>query len=38
MVISGHTGISNKTKVDDFVNMITDVRYQISQMIKEGNL
>ena len=35
-VVSGHTGISNKTKVDEFLNMLTDVRYQISQMINEG--
>ena len=35
-MVSGHTRISNKTKVDEFVNMITDVRYQTSQMIKEG--
>ena len=35
-VVSGHTGISNKTKVNEYVNMLTDVRNQISQMITEG--
>jgi len=35
-VVSGHTGISNKTKVIDFANMLTEVRNQISQMINEG--
>jgi cyclase len=35
-VVSGHTGISNKTKVIDFENMLTEVRNQISQMINEG--
>ena len=35
-VISGHTGISNKTKVNEYVNMLTDVRKQINQMITEG--
>lgn len=34
-VISGHTGISNKTKVNDFTNMLKDIRDQVSQM-KEG--
>src|SRR5919112_4790588 len=35
-VVSGHTGISNKTKVNEYANMVTDVRNQISQMITEG--
>ena len=35
-VVSGHAGISNKTKVNEYVNMLTDVRNQISQMITEG--
>lgn len=35
-VVSGHTGISNKTKVDEYANMLTDVRNKTSQMITEG--
>ena len=35
-VVSGHAGISNKTKVNEYSNMLTDVRNQISQMITEG--
>ena len=35
-VVSGHTGISNKTKVNEYANMLTDIRNQISQMITEG--
>jgi glyoxylase-like metal-dependent hydrolase (beta-lactamase superfamily II) len=35
-VVSGHAGISNKTKVNEYANMLTDVRNQISQMITEG--
>ena len=35
-VVSGHAGISNKTKVNEYVNMLTDVRNQVSQMITEG--
>jgi glyoxylase-like metal-dependent hydrolase (beta-lactamase superfamily II) len=35
-VVSGHTGISNKTKINDFSNMLMDVRAQISQMIDAG--
>lgn len=35
-VISGHTGISNKTKVNDFTNMLKDVRDQVNQMKSEG--
>src|SRR5215208_5277864 len=36
-VISGHAGISNKTKVNEYTNILIDVRNQISQMITEGN-
>ena len=36
-VVSGHTGLSNKTKVIEFANMLQDIRNQISQMINEGN-
>ena len=35
-VISGHAGISNKTKVNEYANMLIEVRNQISQMITEG--
>lgn len=35
-MVSGHTGISNKTKVNEYANMLTDVRNQTSQMITEG--
>jgi cyclase len=35
-VISGHTGIYNKTKVNDFTNMLKDIRDQVSQMKGEG--
>jgi glyoxylase-like metal-dependent hydrolase (beta-lactamase superfamily II) len=35
-VVSGPTGISNKTKVIDFANMLKEVRSQISEMINEG--
>ena len=35
-VVSGHTGISNKTRVNEYANMLTDVRNKISQMITEG--
>jgi glyoxylase-like metal-dependent hydrolase (beta-lactamase superfamily II) len=35
-VISGHTEISNKTKVNDLVNMLADVRQSVSQMIADG--
>jgi cyclase len=34
--VSGHSEISNKTKVNEYANMLTDVRNQVSQMIKEG--
>jgi glyoxylase-like metal-dependent hydrolase (beta-lactamase superfamily II) len=35
-VISGHTGISNKTNVNDLTNMLIDVRQNVSQMIDDG--
>lgn len=35
-VISGHTGISNKSKVNDFMNMLKDIRDQVAQMKGEG--
>ena len=35
-VVSGHSEISNKTKVNDFTNMLKDVREKISQMIEDG--
>ena len=35
-VISGHTGISNKTKVNDFTSMLKDIRDQVNQMKSEG--
>ena len=35
-VISGHTEISNKTKVIDLTNMLKDVRQNVSQMIEGG--
>ena len=35
-VISGHTEISNKTKVIDLANMLKDVRQNVSQMIEGG--
>ena len=35
-VVSGHSEISNKTKVNDFTNMLKDVREKVSQMIKDG--
>ena len=37
-VVSGHSVISNKTKVNEYVNMLTDVRNQVNQMIKEGKI
>lgn len=36
-VVSGHSEISNKTKVVEFTNMLKDVRDAISEMIEEGN-
>ena len=35
-VASGHSEISNKTKVNDFTNMLKDVREKVSQMIEDG--
>jgi glyoxylase-like metal-dependent hydrolase (beta-lactamase superfamily II) len=35
-VVSGHTEISNKTKVNDLTNMLKDVRQNVSQMIGDG--
>ena len=35
-VVAGHSGISNQTKVKDYVAMLIDVRNVISNMIKEG--
>jgi cyclase len=35
-VISGHTEISNKSKVNDLLDMLTDVRQNVSQMMEDG--
>ena len=35
-VVSGHSEISNKAKVNDFTNMLKDVREKVSQMIEDG--
>jgi cyclase len=35
-VVAGHSGISNKTKVKDYLNMLIDVHDKIRNMIKEG--
>jgi cyclase len=35
-VVSGHSEISNKTKVNDLENMLKDVRQNVSQMIADG--
>jgi glyoxylase-like metal-dependent hydrolase (beta-lactamase superfamily II) len=35
-VVSGHTEISNKTKVNDLTNMLKDVRQNVSRMIEDG--
>src|SRR5688500_18122044 len=35
-VVAGHSGISNKTKVRDYLNMLIDVHDKICNMIKEG--
>lgn len=35
-VVSGHSEISNKTKVNDFTHMLKDVREKVNQMIKDG--
>ncbi|HJT84233.1 MAG TPA: MBL fold metallo-hydrolase [Nitrososphaeraceae archaeon] len=35
-VISGHSEISNKTKINDFTDMLKDVREKVNQMINDG--
>jgi len=35
-VVSGHSEISNKTKVNDLTNMLKDVREKVNQMVKDG--
>jgi cyclase len=35
-VVAGHSGISNKTKVKEYLNMLIDIHGKISNMIKEG--
>jgi glyoxylase-like metal-dependent hydrolase (beta-lactamase superfamily II) len=35
-VVSGHSEVSNKTKINNFGNMLVDVRNHINQMINEG--
>jgi len=35
-VVAGHSGISNQTKVKDYLKMLIDVHDKISNMIKEG--
>jgi cyclase len=35
-VVSGHSEISNKTKVNEFTNMLKDVRENVNQMIENG--
>ena len=35
-VVSGHSEISNKTKVNDFKNVLQDVREKVNQMIVNG--
>jgi cyclase len=35
-VVSGHSEISNKTKINDFTNMLKDVRENVNQMIESG--
>jgi hypothetical protein len=35
-VVGGHSGISNQTEVKDYLNMLIDVQYNISNMIKQG--
>jgi glyoxylase-like metal-dependent hydrolase (beta-lactamase superfamily II) len=34
-VVGGHSGISNQTKVKDYLNMLIDIRDHIKQMIQE---
>jgi glyoxylase-like metal-dependent hydrolase (beta-lactamase superfamily II) len=35
-VVGGHSGISNQTRVKDYINMLIDIRNHIRQMIQEG--
>jgi len=35
-VVSGHTGVSNKTKVNNFGNMLVEIRNHVYHMIDEG--
>ena len=35
-VVGGHSGISNQTKVKDYLDMLIDVRDIINNMVKEG--
>ena len=35
IIVAGHSGISNQTKVKDYLSMLIDVRSLISNMIKE---
>jgi glyoxylase-like metal-dependent hydrolase (beta-lactamase superfamily II) len=37
-VVAGHSGISNQTKVKDYLNMLIDVSSQIEQMRQDGKL
>ena len=36
-VVSGHSDISNKTKVNALITMLKDVRQNVSQLIQNGN-
>jgi len=35
-VVSGHSDVSNKTKANDFINMLKEVREKVHQMINDG--
>ena len=35
-VVGGHSGISNQTKVNDYLDMVIHIRNHINQMIEEG--
>ena len=35
-VVAGHSGISNQTKVKDYLYMLIDIYDQINNMINEG--
>ena len=35
-VVGGHSGISNQTKVKEYLNMLIDIHNNINNMIKEG--